>query len=545
MIALIEAYKSGSLHSKTLLSNIIAGAIVGVIALPLSMAFAIASGAKPEQGVYTAIIAGFFVGIFGGTRFQIGGPTGAFVVVLLAITTRYGIEGLQVATLMAGVILILMGVARLGSVIKYIPDPVIVGFTSGIGLIIFVSEWKDFFGLHQVPHNLIYFHEKLLAILFALPSLNIPTTILALISLASVIFFPKIKYTKHIPSPVIALIVAMAIQSIFQFSDVATIGSIYGTIPRGFPNFNLPEISLSQVISLVGPAFTIALLGAIESLLSAVVADGMTGTRHNSNQELIGQGLANIACPFFAGFAATGAIARTATSIRHGASNPLAAIVHSLTLVLIIYFLAPFASYIPLCTLAAILFVVAYNMSDIKHFYYLLWHAPKNDIIILLSTFFLTIFTDLVVAVNVGVILAVLLFTRRMSQSVRIERESEEKIEKKTQSYKLSISPKDIFVYSIQGPFFFAAAEKLEHTLAVIHEDPKILIFRLKGVPFMDFTGLQTFLEIIEDLHKRDVVVVLCEANPKVIQKLTKIGILTFVYEERIFDTLPEALKSF
>lgn len=544
MIAIIEAYKSGSLQSKSLLQNIIAGAIVGVIALPLSMAFAIASGAKPEQGIYTAIIAGLFVGIFGGTRFQIGGPTGAFVVVLLAITTKYGIEGLQVATLMAGIILVLMGVARLGSVIKFIPDPVIVGFTSGIGLIIFVSEWKDFFGLHQVPNNLIYFHEKLLAILSALPYLNIPTTILALISLTLVIFCPKIKYTKHIPSPVIALIVAMAIQSIFQFSDVATIGSIYGAIPRGLPQFNLPELSLSQVISLVGPAFTIALLGAIESLLSAVVADGMTGTRHNSNQELIGQGLANIACPLFGGFAATGAIARTATSIRHGASNPFAAIVHSLTLLLIIYFLAPFASYIPLCTLAAILFVVAYNMSDIKHFYYLLRHAPKNDIIILLSTFFLTIFTDLVVAVNVGVILAVLLFTRRMSQSVRIERESMGKIEKKVQSYKLSVSPKDIFVYSIQGPFFFAAAEKLEHTLAVIHEDPKVLIFRLKGVPFMDFTGLQTFLEIIEDLHTRGITVVLCEANSKVTQKLTKIGILSFVYEERVFDTLPEALKS-
>jgi sulfate permease, SulP family len=545
MIAIIEAYKSGSLQSKSLLQNIIAGAIVGVIALPLSMAFAIASGAKPEQGIYTAIIAGLFVGIFGGTRFQIGGPTGAFVVVLLEITTKYGIEGLQVATLMAGIILVLMGVARLGSVIKFIPDPVIVGFTSGIGLIIFVSEWKDFFGLHQVPNNLIYFHEKFLAILSALPGLNIPTTTLALISLTLLIFCPKIKYTKPIPSPVIALIVAITIQSIFQFSDVATIGSIYGDIPRGLPNFNLPELSLSQVISLVGPAFTIALLGAIESLLSAVVADGMTGTRHDSNQELIGQGLANIVCPFFGGFAATGAIARTATSIRHGASNPFAAIVHSLTLLLIIYLLAPLASYIPLCTLAAILFVVAYNMSDIKHFYYLLQHAPKNDIIILLSTFFLTIFTDLVVAVNVGVILAVLLFTRRMSQSVKIERESIRKIEKKVQSYKLSISSKDIFVYNIQGPFFFAAAEKLEHTLTVIHEDPKILIFRLKGVPFMDFTGLQTFLEIVEDLHKRSILVVLCEANPKVIQKLTKIGILSFVSGERIFDTLSEALESF
>ncbi|MBS0271207.1 MAG: STAS domain-containing protein [Proteobacteria bacterium] len=544
MIAILEAYKAGAFQSRTLINNIIAGVIVGVIALPLSMAFAIASGAHPEQGIYTAIIAGFVAGLCGGSRFQVNGPTGAFVVVLLAITTKYGIEGLQIATLMAGLILVLMGFMRLGNVIKFIPDPVIVGFTSGIALIIFVSEWKDFFGLHQVPGNLIYFHEKFLAILYAFPHLNIPTMLLGFISLVVLIFSSQFKYTRHLPAPLIALIVGITIQSVFQFSDVATIGSVYGEIPKGLPRFTLPEMSLSQIISLVGPAFTIALLGAIESLLSAVIADGMTETKHNSNQELIGQGLGNIICPFFGGFAATGAIARTALSIRHGATNPLAAVIHSATLLFIIYFMAPLAYYIPLCTLAAILFIVAYNMSDARHFYYLLRHAPKNDVLILLSTFLLTIFTDLVVAVNVGVILAILLFTRRMSQSVIIEKESQDEIELELKSAKPITLPHDVFVYSIQGPFFFAAAEKLEHTLAVIHEDPKILILRLKGVPFMDSTGLQTLLEILQDFQSRGVKVILCEANPKVSHKIENMGIFTFAHEGRMFSSLTEGLKS-
>jgi SulP family sulfate permease len=543
VIAILEAYRSGSIQGKTLISNIIAGLIVGVIALPLAMAFAIASGAKPEQGIYTAIIAGFFVAIFGGSRFQIAGPTGAFVVVLLEITANYGIEGLQIATLMAGIILVFMGAMRLGSVIKFIPDPVIVGFTSGIALIIFVNEWKDFFGLTQVPGHLIYFHEKVIAILKALPGMNFSTTLLGILSLGVMLGVPKINYIRHIPAPIVAIVVSVIIQSFFQVSDVATIGTVFGDIPRGLPSISLPSLSLSQIISLVGPAFTIALLGAIESLLSAVIADGMTGTKHNSNQELIGQGIANIMCPLFGGFAATGAIARTATSIRQGATNPLAAVIHSLTLLIIIYFLAPYAYYIPLCTLAAILFVVAYNMSDMKHFYYLLRHAPFYDILVLLTTFFLTIFTDLVVAVNVGVILAVLLFTKRMSQSVLIEQETATKLRKELRSSKLKTLPDDVLVYSFQGPFFFAAAEKLEHTLAVIHEEPKILIFRLKGVPFMDITGLQTFQEIIQDLSKRDIKVILCEANQKVSLKVENTGMLDHVMESRIFPTLNEALE--
>lgn len=543
MKALIETYKSGSFQRKVLFPNIVAGFIVGIIALPLSMAFAIASGAKPEQGIYTAIIAGFIVGVFGGSRFQIAGPTGAFVVVLLSITAKYGIEGLQIATLMAGIILLLLGIMRLGSIIKFIPDPVIGGFTSGVALIIFVSEWKDFFGLQCVPSNLTYFHEKFLAIISALPSINLSTTILGILSLLILILSPRLRYAKNIPAPFIALLFALLVQSVFQFSDVSTVGSVYGEIPKELPEFIFPSFSLSQLIALIGPAFTIALLGAIESLLSAVVADGMTGTHHDSNQELIGQGLANIICPFFGGFAATGAIARTATSIRHGGSTPIAAIIHSLTLLVAIYFLAHLLKYIPLCTLAAILFVVAYNMSDMKHFYYLLRHAPRNDIFVLLTTFFLTIFTDLVVAVNVGVILAVLLFTKRMSQSVTIEQEKEEKLKEELGILQLDSFPKDILVYSIQGPFFFAAAEKLEHLLSVIQDDPKVVIFRLKGVPFMDITGIQTLQEIIEDLHGRGIEVIICEANARVIKKLKKMEVLKFVHHSRTYDTLQQAIQ--
>lgn len=541
MIAILEAYKSGAIQSKTLLQNIVAGAIVGIITLPLSMAFAIASGATPDQGIYTSIIAGFVVAIFGGTRFQITGPTGAFVVVLFSISAQYGIDGLQVATLMAGVILVFMGLVRLGSVIKFIPDPVIIGFTAGIAVIVFVTEWKDFFGLHQIPKNLIYFHEKLVAILFEMPNLNVKTTLIGFLSLILLIYTPKIKYIQHIPGAIIALFFGILVQSFFQFSDVATVGTVYGNISSGLPKFDVPEMSFTKIITLVGPAFTIALLGAIESLLSAVISDGMAGTRHNSNQELIGQGLANIICPFFGGFAATGAISRTATSVRHGATNPIAAIIHCLVLVLIIYYLAPLAYYIPLCTLASILFVIAYNMSDIKHFLYLARHAPKNDVFILILTFFLTIVTDLVVAVNVGVILSVLLFTKRMSKSVTIEAETKEKLE---EELKIKVLPQGTLIYNIQGPFFFGAVERLEHTFEIIHEIPKVIIFRLKGVPFMDFTGLESFQEILEEFKTRGTKVILCEANPKVKAKLTKMGTLQFVHKEIIFESLSEALTS-
>jgi len=540
MIVIIEAYRAGLLNFRNWLPNIVAGLIVGIVALPLAMAFAIASGVKPEQGLYTAIISAFIVGIFGGSRVQIAGPTGAFIVILASITAQYGIDGLQIATLLAGFILLFMGIIKLGNVIKFIPDPVIVGFTSGIGIIIFVGEWKDFLGLQtDFPLN-AHFHLKLLSLIKAFPHLDLVTTSMACFSLLLAVISSKI--LKRIPGPLVAMVVATALQAIFQFKTVATIGSTFGGIPQALPQFHLPSIQLSDALNLIGPAFTIALLGAIESLLSATAADGMAKTRHHPNQELIGQGLANILSPLFGGFAATGAIARTATNIRNGGSSPISAIVHSIFLILVILLLSPLATDIPLCTLAAILFVVAYHMSDIPHFFHMVKHAPRYDLLVLFTTFLLTIFTNLVVAVNVGVILAMLLFIRRMSQFVAVEKQENEILSDELIAKGLTL-PKDTIVYSIQGPFFFGVAEKIEHALAITHSDPKNIIFRLKNVPFIDITGLQTFSEIIEEFHKRGVTVFLCEANAKVTRKIVSIGITRWINENRIYDTFIEVVN--
>ncbi len=540
MLAITEAYRAGLLRVTNWLPNLIAGLIVGVVALPLAMAFAIASGVQPQDGIYTAIIAGVIVAIFGGSQVQIAGPTGAFVVILAHITARYGIDGLQIATLLAGVMLIAMGMSKLGSVIKFIPDPVIVGFTSGIGVIIFVGEWKDFFGLHvQIPLS-AHFHTKLIALLQALPTLNLTTTALAVLSLVLMFLTPKI--VKRLPGPLVAMVIVTALEAMYHFDGVATIGSAFGGIPQELPHFRLPNVSLGRAFSLIGPAFTIALLGAIESLLSATAADAMAGTRHDANQELVGQGLANMVTPLFGGFAATGAIARTATNIRNGGNCPLAAIIHSIFLLLVIVFLAPLAMYVPLCSLAAILFVVAYNMSDLPHFSYMLKHAPRGDTLVLLATFLLTIFTDLVVAVNVGVILAMLLFVRRMSQFVEIEQQSLDTLKSELALSHLTI-PENTIVYKIQGPFFFGVAEKAERAFAITHSDPKNIIFRLKDVPFMDMTGLETFYEIISQFRKRGVNVYLCEANTKVTHKLKNIHITDLVIHGEIFASLEETLR--
>lgn len=541
MIAIIEAYQAGLLKSKNWLRNIIAGLVVGVVALPLAMAFAIASGVPPAQGLYTAIIAGFIVGLFGGSRVQIAGPTGAFIVILASITARYGIDGLQIATLLAGFILVFMGIIKLGNVIKFIPDPVIVGFTTGIGVIIFVNEWKDFFGLSTHLSLDAKFHSKLITLIKALPHFDITTTGLALFSIFLVWITPK--FLKRIPGPLVAMVVVTVIQSVFQFKTVATIGSTFGGISSTLPRLQFPSIELNQIINLIGPAFTIALLGAIESLLSATAADGMAKTRHHSNQELIGQGLANIIAPLFGGFAATGAIARTATNIRNGGNSPIASIVHSMFLLLVILILSPLAKDIPLCALAAILFIVAYNMSDIPHFLYMVKHAPRYDVLILFTTFLLTIFTNLVVAVNIGVILAMLLFIRRISEFVTIEQLDHEMLNSDLTSEGLLL-PKETIIYSIQGPFFFGVAEKIERAFAITHSDPKIIIFRLKDVPFMDMTGLQTFREVIEQFRKRKVLVCLCEANLNVSRKLEKIGVTRLVIGGRIYGSLKEIVKN-
>lgn len=541
MLAIVEAYRAGLLKPKNWLCNLSAGLIVGIVSLPLAMAFAIASGVKPEQGLYTAIIAGFVVGIFGGTRVQIAGPTGAFVVILANIVAQHGIDGLQIATLFAGFILVFMGLIKLGSVIKFIPDPVIVGFTSGIGVIIFIGECKDFFGLPISLAVNAHFHTKLFVIIKALLSLNVTTTVLACLSLLLVLITSKI--LKRIPGPLVAMVVATILQAVFEFKDVATIGSAFGGIQQNLPHFHLPVVNLTEALNLIGPAFTIALLGAIESLLSATAADGMAKTRHHSNQELIGQGFANILTPLFGGFAATGAIARTATNVRNGGNSPIAAMVHSVFLILVIVLLAPLAMHIPLCTLAAILFVVAYNMSDVPHFIHMTKHAPNYDLIVLFTTFFLTIFTNLVVAVNVGVILAMLLFIRRMSQFVAIEQQDHDALHTELNGNGHTL-PKDTLVYVIQGPFFFGVAEKMERAFAVTHSDPKNIIFRLKDVPFMDITGLQTFSEIIEQFHKRGITVYLCEANPKVAFKLAKIGIPNWAGGNCIFDSVGDVIST-
>jgi sulfate permease, SulP family len=541
MIAIIEAYKMGLLKPTYWWPNLLAGSIVGIVALPLAMAFAIASGVKPEQGLYTAIIAGLIVGIFGGTRAQIAGPTGAFVVILANITAKYGIDGLQIATLLAGMILLFMGIIKLGNVIKFIPDPVIVGFTAGIGCIIFVGEWNDFFGLSANMPLDARFHHKLLILINAFPALNLTTTLLACLSLILILITPKI--LKRIPGPLIAMVVVTIVQTIFHFNHVATIGSAFGGIPQHLPTFKLPSFNVTSILDLIGPAFTIALLGAIESLLSATAADGLAGTRHHSNQELIGQGLANIVAPLFGGFAATGAIARTATNIRNGGNSPISTIVHSIVLILVLILLAPFAASIPLCTLAAILFVVAYNMSDLPHFFHMLKTAPVYDVIVLLTTFFLTIFVNLVAAVNIGVILAMLFFIRRMHQLVTVDQQPHEVIKTEITEQELAKLTPDTVVYSIQGPFFFGAAEKIEHALSSTKTDPKTIIFRLKDVPFMDMTGLETFQEIIDRYHQRGVRIYLCEANGLVLKKLVKMGLMQWVEEHKILSTFKEVIN--
>ncbi len=496
MIAVLEAHRAGLFARVHWLPNLIAGLVVGIVALPLAMAFAIASGARPEQGIYTAIIGGGLISIFGGSRLQIAGPTGAFIAILAGITAKYGIAGLQVATLMSGVMLLLMGLARMGGVIKFIPAPVVVGFTAGIGVIIFVGQWSEFFGLPKPVGE--HFHEKLWHLLQSLPNTHLSTLSFALLGLLLVLLTPKIKLLARVPGPLVAMIVVTLLQMILHMPGVATIGSAFGGIPTGLPTFVVPEMSVPQIITLIGPAFTIAMLGAIEALLSAVVADGMSGTKHDSNQELIGQGLANIAVPFFGGFAATGAIARTATNIRNGATSPLAGIMHAITLIAVLLFLAPLASDIPLAVLAAILFVVAWNMSEVKHFAHLLKTAPIADRLILLITFVLTVFADLVVAVNVGMILAILHFLRRMSDAVETLPVDETELHTELARHGIQHLPPDLLVYEIAGPMFFGAVENFERALVQTQVDPKTLIIRLRRVPFMDITGIQVLEEVMQ-----------------------------------------------
>ena len=541
MIAVLEAHRAGLFARVHWLPNLIAGLVVGIVALPLAMAFAIAYGARPEQGIYTAIIGGGLISIFGGSRLQIAGPTGAFIAILAGITAKYGIAGLQVATLMAGVMLLLMGLARMGGVIKFIPAPVVVGFTAGIGVIIFVGQWSEFFGLPKAVGE--HFHEKLWHLLQSLPNAHLPTLSFALFGLLIVLLTPRVKLLARVPGPLVAMMVLTLLQMIVQLPGVATIGSAFGGIPTGLPTFVVPEMSVPQIITLIGPAFTIAMLGAIEALLSAVVADGMAGTKHDSNQELIAQGFANIVVPFFGGFAATGAIARTATNVRNGATSPLAGIIHAITLIAVLLFLAPLALHIPLAALAAILFVVAWNMSEVKHFAHLLKTAPVADRLILVITFVLTVFADLVVAVNVGVILAILHFIRRMSDAVETLPVDETELHTELARHGIQQLPPDLLVYEIAGPMFFGAVENFERALVQTHADPKTLIIRLRRVPFMDITGIQVLEEVMRKLRLRGIRVMLCEANARVHAKLERAGVINEDAADDYLDHLIEAIK--
>src|SRR5262245_61074520 len=549
MIGLLEAHKAGLFRRSEIWRNVVAGVIVGIVALPLAMAFAIASGAQPEQGIYTAIVAGLATSVLGGTRIQISGPTGAFIAVLAGITAQYGIAGLQAATLMAGVMLLAMGFLQLGGVIRFIPDPVIVGFTSGIAVIIFVGQWTYFFGLPPVAAG-AHFHEKAWALIQELPRLHPATTAIALASLAVIVagnrVLDRIPVLGRVPAPLVAMLLATAVQAIWQFPGVATIGTAFGGIPRELPSLHWPAITLTQALQLVGPAFTIALLGAIESLLTAVVADGMTGARHSPNQELIGQGAANLLVPLFGGFAATGAIARTATNVRNGATSPLAGIVHSVFLVLVIVLFAPLASSVPLAALAAILFFVAWTMCDVRHFGRLLLHAPRSDRIVLLATFGLTVFVDLVVAVNVGVVLAALLFMRRMAESVTVQQEvfgGTDAAGNAAESLPAALPP-SVLVYRIDGPFFFGAAEKLEATVERAQLHVETVIIRLGRVPFMDATGMHTFREILERFQRRGIRVVLVELQPRLVRMLARAGIIDLAGAGNVFDDLSSALAA-
>ena len=519
MIAWTEASRAGLLGRAHWANNIVAGIIVGVVALPLSMAFAIATSVKPEQGIYTAIVASVIVAVAGGSRVQIAGPTGAFIAILSGITAKFGFNGLQIATILAGIILLFMGLFRFGGMIRFISMPVIMGFTAGIGVVIFVGQWAAFFGLPKAGGE--HFHQQLWSLLQSLPHLHPTTTALGLFSLALLLLMPKVPLLRRLPSPMWVLLCATVLQSLFHFEGVATVGSAYGAIPRALPHFSLPDFATAETAKLILPAFTIAMLGAIESLLSAVVADGMAGTRHSANQELVGQGLANIITPFFGGFAATGAIARTATNIRQGGNSPLAGMVHALTLALILLAAAPLAADIPLAALAAILFQVAWNMSEPKRCLHILRRAQRAAYILFFITFSLTILVDLVVAVNIGVILSTLHFIGQMAKAVEVRKEEH--------SRDAAALPDNVLMFIVNGPFFFGAMEKFETTLADINTQPRAVVLRMRWVPYIDITGILTLERVIGSLQKRGIRVIVTGANEQVRASLERSGIVTLL----------------
>ncbi len=477
-------------------ADLVAGLTVGIVALPLAMAFAIASGVKPEAGIFTAVIAGFIISALGGTKVTIGGPTGAFIVILYGINSQYGPENLATCTVMAGVILFVMGAARLGTMIKFIPDPVTMGFTSGIAVLIFTTQIKDFFGLKldQVPSEFV---QKLRALFEHAGTVQWPTLALAAASLAVILLWPK-PWQRRVPGSIVALLIGTAMVALFQL-PVDTIGSKFGGIPQALPSPHLPSLSWDNIRHLFQPAMTIALLAAIESLLCAVVADGMVDDRHDSNQELMAQGIANMVCPLFGGIAATGAIARTATNIKCGARSPIAGLIHAATLLVIILVAAPFAKSIPLATLSAVLVNVALNMGEWHNFRRLAkW--PRSDAAVFLATFGLTVVIDLTVAVEIGMVMAAVLFIKRVSETTQITAVDEKSDREGPEDSLVGRDiPKGVMIYRIAGSFFFGAADKLETALKRAGQEPEVLILRMREVLAMDATGLNA----LEDLHER------------------------------------------
>ena len=540
---LYDALKNYS--KETLLSDLMAGIIVGIVALPLAIAFGIASGVSPEKGIITAIIAGFIISFLGGSKIQIGGPTGAFIVIVYGIIQQYGERGLLVATIMAGILLILLGVFKLGTIIKYIPYPIVVGFTSGIALTIFTTQIKDLFGLsmHIVPAD---FLSKWVAYFQSFGTLNLWPTIVGLLSILIIAYTPK--FSKKIPGSLIAIvlmtILAYILRNYAGITSIETIGDRF-TINASLPEAQVPAMSWEVIKGLFPAAMTIAILGAIESLLSATVADGVTGDKHNSNQELIAQGAANLITPLFGGIPATGAIARTMTNINNGGKTPIAGIIHAVVLLLILICLGPLTKHIPMACLAGVLVIVAYNMSEWRTFRALMKN-PKSDIAVLLITFFLTVIFDLTVAIEVGIVIACLLFMRRVAETSNLSIITDEidpsaglDIAIKEEPLKI---PEEVEVYEINGPFYFGIANKFEEQMVQIGDRPKIRIIRMRKVPFIDSTGIHNLTNLCRMSKKENVQIILSGVNEKVHEVLEKSGFNDLLGKENVCSHINIAL---
>ena len=522
-----------------LIKDIISGIIVAIIALPLSIALAIASGVGPEQGLYTAIIAGFFISFFGGSRVQIGGPTAAFVVIIYGIVEQYGTDGLIVATILAGIILVIMGICRFGSLIKYIPYTITTGFTCGIAVTLFVGQLKDFFGLEIASVPSEFLNKVIAYVVQNISTINLTSTIIGVVAIIIMLFWPKV--TDKIPGSLIAIIITTAIVY-FAKLPVNTIGSVYGELNSAFPTFHAPALSMKLVQEMISPAFTIAILAGIESLLSAVVSDGMIGDTHKSNAELIGQGLGNIFSGLFGGIPATGAIARTAANVRNGGRTPIAGIVHCITLTIILLVLMPLAALIPMTTLAAVLLVVAANMADWTSFFRLCKTAPKSDIIVLVATFFLTVFFDLVVAIEIGVVLAALLFMKRMAETADIKawKYTDSPDITPGEAEKLRDIPHSISVFEICGPMFFAAADQIVNINS--HHHTKVVVIRMRSVPAIDASAMHSLHELADRAKRKNITLVFSHVNEQPMHVMEKDGFVELIGKENFHENIVDAL---